>query len=1306
MGASQKSQASGNWATSRCCLALLFIACVLLTTSSRAQPAGGLFTPSASFNLTNHLVSVSVFQWFTASGGQLTGPWRPVEGRSNWTGTTGFWRTQIKQMMAANFDMLYVHLIPSSEEQRVNLFQALNQLRREGWNVPKVAPFLDPPITWDGQPLVDVGTAAGKDTFVNQYIRWFNQYYSVNQDAYADDYLARINNRPVLDTWHVFINLTNITALTRADVETRLKNTFAASHPPFSNGIYQVTTALNGTTFAWADEKVPQFEINQYGYSALWHGIQAVQLKAGYWDQNIRNPGDFLPRAGGVHYSNTWNHVNRSVHRHVYVESWNEYDEGTGIYAANAGPPYIKPGSGNANTDTWSAANDPYEYIKTTARGAAAFNDWPEREAKILWHNIPSRMLPGETRTATVIVRNEGDALWSEAAKYRFGQKEFLDPVLFGPGRYKLNDTQDDIPTYGGIFRGRPKTFTLSVKAPPPPGLYTNHWSMVQENVAWFGEELVWTILVDPAPVYHGVPQAIDSTGLFTNRVEDFTEHTYVTDNLPVGSFADCAITRTFAAPIKSLKLSIVSGAADDIGYVGGILVTADSANTTCRLGHVTNVVNVRAAVTLSGNEASLTLRAKDTCCCQTGWGEDTAAGRLNARLHWEVELSPPVPTSTVFNNEANGHFYVLLSPATWSWSERAAVELGGHLATINNQTEQNWVFNTLAAYGGVGRLLWIGFNDVANEGTFRWSSGETPSFTFWAPGEPNNALGGEDFVTMYQPGHTYPGRWNDWGERVLSGSRPFNGVVELAAAKGPPVIERHPFSQRVNLGDTAIFPVLATGSRLLQYQWRFNGVNIGWATNADLVLTNVQYNQAGDYSVLVSDALTSVASSNATLFVNHPPVANPQTVSLDEDTIVPLSLAGFDTDGDVLTFAVVTPPAHGSLTGTVPNLIYRPATNFNGLDAFSFSVNDGMTNSFAAIVNLTIRPVNDPPGAYVQSVSVSEDALSPITLAAFDVDDDLLIWSIVSPPAYGSLSGAAPNLTYLAATNYFGPDSFSFKVNDGQLDSAPAAVSITVLPVNDAPEPKIVVSPLTRLPGFSNLLVIAPVCHNARVILDGSQSSDVENDPLQYAWTEGTNTLGTTATVTNQFAPGNHTVTLVVNDGTDSVTATTIFAVLTPAEATRSLALAVREAQLGRRDTVPLLVTLHAAADAFERCRPGEGSYLLNTFQHEVHDRIAPQDPTLAKALTDTAVEILEIVSGAAPGDCRVVFHVVGQSDGKTRVEFSAPKSQTYFVEASTNLMDWEFIGVAEARGDGTFLFEDPSAGKHPRRFYRVLSP
>ena len=152
--------------------------------------------------------------------------------------------------------------------------------------------------------------------------------------------------------------------------------------------------------------------------------------------------------------------------------------------------------SGNTNTDYWSSANDPYEYIKSTAKGAAAFNDVSNHSAKILWHNIPTNMMPGEMRVVTVIVRNEGDVSWTAAANYKFGQKEFLDPAVFGPGRYLLNDSQDEIPIYGGIFRGRPKTFQMTITAPTVPGIYPTHWSMLQELVEWFGEELSIPITV------------------------------------------------------------------------------------------------------------------------------------------------------------------------------------------------------------------------------------------------------------------------------------------------------------------------------------------------------------------------------------------------------------------------------------------------------------------------------------------------------------------------------------------------------------------------------------------------------------------------------------------------------------------------------------------------------------------------------------------------------------------------------------------------------------------------------------------
>ena len=70
--------------------------------------------------------------------------------------------------------------------------------------------------------------------------------------------------------------------------------------------------------------------------------------------------------------------------------------------------------------------------------------------------------------------------------------------------------------------------------------------------------------------------------------------------------------------------------------------------------------------------------------------------------------------------NAANTHAYFLLNSNTWTTSEAEAVGLGGHLATINDAAENQWVLNTFFPLTRVPYAsLWIGLNDAANEGQF-----------------------------------------------------------------------------------------------------------------------------------------------------------------------------------------------------------------------------------------------------------------------------------------------------------------------------------------------------------------------------------------------------------------------------------------------------------------------------------------------------------------------------------------------------------------------------------------------------------
>ncbi|HSH79244.1 MAG TPA: Ig-like domain-containing protein [Herpetosiphonaceae bacterium] len=92
-------------------------------------------------------------------------------------------------------------------------------------------------------------------------------------------------------------------------------------------------------------------------------------------------------------------------------------------------------------------------------------------------------------------------------------------------------------------------------------------------------------------------------------------------------------------------------------------------------------------------------------------------------------------------------------------------------------------------------------------------------------------------------------------------------------------------------------------------------------------------------------------------------------------------------------------------------------------------------------------------PVAFDQAVQTDEDGLGTVKLRAESGNGGALTYSILTNPQHGTLSGVAPDLTYTPAANYAGPDSFTFKVTEGTVDSNTATVTIDVRPVNDAPD-------------------------------------------------------------------------------------------------------------------------------------------------------------------------------------------------------------------------------------------------------------
>ena len=196
-------------------------------------------------------------------------------------------------------------------------------------------------------------------------------------------------------------------------------------------------------------------------------------------------------------------------------------------------------------------------------------------------------------------------------------------------------------------------------------------------------------------------------------------------------------------------------------------------------------------------------------------------------------------------------------------------------------------------------------------------------------------------------------------------------------------------------LRDDRATPVDTAGGRQVTYTLHAHGRPAGRERHADR-----------DGGVAApSDIRRSVAANNAAtdsdpLAGDAPPVPNPQSVTVVEDGAVGITLTASDPDGDPLTLAIATRPAHGVLTGTRPEPDLHAARRLLRARRFTFSAYDGILSARSRTVSITVSPVNDPPQAS-GSRSHQRGRAAAITLGASDADGDALVYTIVTPPRW-----------------------------------------------------------------------------------------------------------------------------------------------------------------------------------------------------------------------------------------------------------------------------------------------------------------
>ena len=185
----------------------------------------------------------------------------------------------------------------------------------------------------------------------------------------------------------------------------------------------------------------------------------------------------------------------------------------------------------------------------------------------------------------------------------------------------------------------------------------------------------------------------------------------------------------------------------------------------------------------------------------------------------------------------------------------------------------------------------------------------------------------------------------------------------------------------------------------------------------------------------------------------NQAPVAVDDIASVAQDSsvLIPVLSNDSDPDGDPITIESFTQGSHGTVALSGTDLLYTPNADYNGVDSFTYTINDGNGGSDSAFVTIQ---VNGRPDAVDDIATVAEDSSVLISVLNNDSDpdgDSITIESFTQG-THGTVALSGTDLLYTPNADYNGVDSFTYTINDGNGLTDDATVNMNITPVNDAP--------------------------------------------------------------------------------------------------------------------------------------------------------------------------------------------------------------------------------------------------------------
>ncbi len=406
------------------------------------------------------------------------------------------------------------------------------------------------------------------------------------------------------------------------------------------------------------------------------------------------------------------------------------------------------------------------------------------------------------------------------------------------------------------------------------------------------------------------------------------------------------------------------------------------------------------------------------------------------------------------------------------------------------------------------------------------------------------SVLAGEEIVILFQPEPNQNGSvdvviiGSDGNVDVVR-----NLVVTVIATEDPPVAYAGLDTLLLSYQpwDPINYQLSGDGSEdsdgfITDYIWEDNGEEIGVGINPEVGLAIGVHT----INLTVTDNDTLQSSDTVVVTVSGVPHAQDIVKVISEGSSTEFTLSGEDGEQNPLDIVIITFPENGELIGEIPVFEYVPDAEFFGSDTLIYSVSDGVYAD-TALVEIIVTSVNDIPEVDDVTVETDEDIPVEITLEGNDADGDELEFPVLIPPQHGGFDGEiyTPNL------DFFGSDSFSYRAFDGQAYSDTATVTITINPVNDAPEiadivDQSVLEDLVFTYTLSatdveedELTFLADVDSNATASIDGAELTVIPdadfNGEIEVTVTVYDSDLSDTTTFTLQVEPVNDTP--VVND-------------------------------------------------------------------------------------------------------------------------------------------------------------------------------